>query len=60
MKDKDGFTIKCIHTEWQIYDSFDNKDFMCQQYPHLHCYGDDSCEYYKIKEAGNDISLGDA
>ena len=48
MKDKDGFTIKCIYTDWQIYDSQDNKDFMCQMYSgRIHCYGDDHCKYYE-------------
>lgn len=48
MKDKDGFTIKCEHTEWQIFDERDNKDYICQKYPRrIFCYGDDNCPYYK-------------
>lgn len=48
MKDAEGFTIKCINTEWMIYDNRDNKDFMCLMYAgRKHCYGDDSCKYYK-------------
>ena len=53
MKDKDGFTIRCKYTQWEIYDSRDNKDFMCEgNYPKVHCYGDESCAYYvpDIKE----------
>lgn len=46
MKDKDGFTIKCKHCDWMIFDNFDNKDYMCLQYHNLHCYGDDKCKYY--------------
>lgn len=48
MKDKDGFTVKCEYTDWQIFDSRDNKDFMCQMFAgKIHCYGDDGCKYYK-------------
>lgn len=50
MKDKDGFTIKCIYSDWQIYDEQDNKDFICRRYftaGYHHCYGDELCRDYK-------------
>ena len=54
MKDKDGFTIQCIHSDWQIYDSRDNKDFICGIFGNRldgyhHCFGDEHCKYYKVK-----------
>lgn len=51
MKDKDGFTIQCINSDWQIVDNRDNKDFVCLMFGdkisgrHL-CYGDEHCKYY--------------
>ena len=50
MKDKDGFNIKCIHSEWMIYDSRDNKDFICRKYATVgyhHCFCDEFCNDYK-------------
>lgn len=48
MKDKDGFTIKCKWTDWQICDDRDNKDFVCcGPFPRIHCHGDDGCQYYE-------------
>ena len=50
MKDKDGFQVRCIFSDWKIIDPRDNKDFVCTKYVttgyHL-CYGDDYCKDYK-------------
>lgn len=61
MKDKDGFTIKCIYSDWQIYDKQDNKDFICRMFGdrwsgYHHCYGDDNCKYYKT-EGKHEVQL---
>lgn len=54
MKDKDGFTVKCIHCDWRIIDARDNKDFVCMKFGdrlsgyHL-CYGDENCKYYQTQ-----------
>ena len=57
MKDKDGFTVPCKHTEWRIIDERDNHDFVCMNYGggitgQYFCYGDEKCKYYKpdVKE----------
>lgn len=52
MRDKDGFMIRCIHSDWEIVDNFDNKDFVCGKIPTynysaIKCYGDEYCKYYK-------------
>ncbi len=50
MKDKDGFQIRCIHSEWKIIDQNDNKDFVCTKYNtcgYHECYGNDYCRDYK-------------
>lgn len=47
MKDKDGFTMPCIHSEWQVSDNHGNKDFVCTMFKGHICYGDDLCRYYK-------------
>ena len=52
MKDKNGFTIKCIHSDWKVIDMRDNKDYVCQKFPTLNfkaheCYADEYCRFYK-------------
>lgn len=57
MKDKDGFYIRCKHSDWQIIDDRDNKDFVCGKFGcritgyHL-CFADEHCLHYvpDIKE----------
>lgn len=52
MKDKDGFDIRCVHSDWMVIDNRDNKDFVCRKFPtynysaHL-CYADENCRYYE-------------
>jgi len=52
MKDKDGFDIRCIDSEWKIVDSRDNKDYVCTRYGnkmlgyHI-CYCDENCKDYR-------------
>ena len=60
MKDADGFDIKCIHSDWMIYDDRDNKDFICRKYftgGYHHCFCDEHCLDYK-PEGINEISEG--
>jgi len=52
MKDKDGFTIRCKHSDWQIVDERDNKEFVCLKFPTFNfsarrCYADETCKYYE-------------
>lgn len=50
MKDKDGFTIKCIYSDWQIInDDWDHDDVCMNERSGLlkRCYADESCPYYK-------------
>lgn len=62
MRDKDGFIIKCKHTDWQIVDARDNHDDVCTCIDivapgyTLRCYADEKCPCYepKIRE---DVSL---
>ena len=62
MKDKDGFDIRCEHSEWMIYDGRDNKDFICLRYGsritgYHHCYCDENCKDYvpirRVKDVEN-------
>lgn len=52
MKDKDGYEIRCIHSDWKIIDKRDNKDYVCTKYScyrtgwHI-CHCDDLCKDYK-------------
>ena len=49
MKDKDGFTVKCVHSDWKIIDDRDNHDFICLRLimsGNHYCYGDELCRYY--------------
>ena len=52
MRDKHGFIIPCVNTEWRIIDQRDNHDFVCMRFGdrmsgyHL-CHGDENCRYYK-------------
>ena len=59
MKDKDGFDIRCVNSEWMIIDDRDNKDFVCQKFPTYnygahHCFCDENCQYYKPYKEGDD------
>ena len=49
MKDKDGFNIRCIYSDWKIVDQFDNHDFVCTRYfeggTH-YCFCDEYCRDY--------------
>ena len=56
MRDKDGFEIRCKHTDWKIIDKQENKDYVCTKYGsrmngyHI-CYCDEHCQSYEpIKE----------
>ena len=60
MKDKDGFDIRCKHTDWKIIDKRDNKDYVCSLYGnrwdgyHI-CFCDEHCKSYEpIKEETDD------
>ena len=51
MRDKDGFLIRCKHSEWRIIDNRDNKDYVCLKFPTYNysshqCYADENCRYY--------------
>ena len=57
MRDKDGFEIRCIHSDWKIIDNNDNHDYVCCRDSswitgYHYCYCDEHCKYYKpdIKE----------
>ena len=51
MRDKDGFEIRCIHSDWKIIDNNDNHDYVCLREKgwltgyHL-CYCDEHCKFY--------------
>ena len=48
MRDKDGFIIKCIESEWMIYNDRDDEDDICRMFGgYKHCYGDESCPHYR-------------
>ena len=53
MKDKDGFTIKCIYSEWRCIDDFWNHDFVCCENGYR-CYGDETCKRYKPEEESDE------
>lgn len=61
MKDKDGFTVRCKHSDWKIIDEKENQDYVCMKFPTYNykfhcCYGDEYCRYYEpvdIKPAEN-------
>lgn len=49
MRDKDGFVIKCIYSDWKITNEKDDKDFICcnaRMKNHHQCYADEYCRYY--------------
>jgi len=48
MRDKDGFLIKCKHSNWEIYNERDDEDDICHTiYGIRHCYADEKCKYYE-------------
>ena len=53
MKDKDGFLIRCVHSDWKIIDDHDNHDYVCTKYNtagyHV-CYCDEYCKDYEPHE----------
>lgn len=58
MRDKDGFIIKCKHSDWQIIDDDWNHEDVCLMYGNglyrYICYADEHCEHYvpDVKEDG--------
>lgn len=58
MKDKDGFTIRCKHSEWRIINDQEDQDFVCDRFGtdalgyHM-CFGDEFCRYYEPNEGSD-------
>ena len=47
MRDKDGFIIKCVHTDWR-YEN-DEPEFVRKVWAGYYCYGDENCPRYKAE-----------
>jgi len=52
MKDKDGFVIRCKHSDWKIIDDAENQDYVCTHFDtniisYHACYADEYCRFYE-------------
>lgn len=59
MKDKDGFVIRCIHSQWREINDRGDDECVCLKYQRVGyhvCYADEYCrDYEPLEKESEDV-----